>query len=195
MTMRFAPMRLAFVVCLSLLPALPGVAQAAPLELLRKGSEITFSVKQMGVEVSGRFGRFDAHVDWVAGDVPKSSAKISVDIASLTTGDEEADATALDKPWLNQAAFPQATFASTTIRRSGSDYVADGTLTIRGHSQQARAPFTLVPQADGALVVEGEFVVRRTDFGVGGGEWNEGELVANEVPVRFRLVLVPAKDE
>jgi polyisoprenoid-binding protein YceI len=182
-------MRPVFATCLSLLLVLPVAVHAAPRSVLRAGSEIGFQVTQMGVAVSGRFARFDARIDWVADDPAKSSAEVSVDIGSLTTGDADADAIALDKPWLNQSAFPQAKFTSTAIRRSRGDYLADGSLTIRGRSRQAHVPFKLTPQADGTLLVEGELSIRRTDFGVGGGEWNEGELVADEVPVRFRLRL------
>lgn len=178
--------------CLGLLLTLPVAAQAAPRKLLREGSEIAFSVTQMGVEVSGRFERFDADVDWVVDDPSKSSAEITVEIGSLTTGDEEADSIALDKPWLDRAGFPQAHFRSKGLRRiEGSRYEATGALTIRGRERPLKVPLTAKPQDGGALTLEGEFAIQRSDFGIGGGEWNEGDLVANSVPVRVRLQLAP----
>lgn len=183
-------MRTASAVCLGLLLALP--AQAAPRTLLREGSEIAFRVTQMGVDVSGRFARFDARVDWVADDPAKSSAEVSVDIGSLTTGDEDADAVALDKPWLDLAAHPQAHFRSVAVRRLDAQrYEATGTLTIRGRSRPLKLPFTLQMQDGGAALLEGEFGIRRTDFGIGGGAWDEGDLVADLVPVHVRLRLAP----
>lgn len=167
-------------------------AFAAPREVVAARSEIAFSVKQMGVPVSGRFTRFDAQIDLDPARPAASSAQVSVDIGSLTTGDEEADGVALDAPWLNLAGFPKATFKSRAVRALGDDrFEVNGTLTIRGAAREVTVPFVLQPQSGGAALASGELRLRRTDFGIGGGEWNEGELVANEVPVRFRLWLAP----
>ncbi|HEX4896457.1 MAG TPA: YceI family protein [Solimonas sp.] len=176
-----------------LLLALP-LAQAAPRPLVAERSEIAFSVKQMGVPVSGKFTRFEALVDLDLAKPEAGSAKLSVDIASLSTGDEEADAVALDKPWLDRAGFPKASFQSSGVKALGGErYEARGTLTIRGKSRPLTVPFSAQPQKDGSLRLAGEFSLRRADFGIGGGEWNEGDLVAPEVPVRFTLWLAPAR--
>jgi polyisoprenoid-binding protein YceI len=163
---------------------------AAPRTLDRQNSRIEFAVKQMGVEVSGRFERFDAQIDLDSSDPAASSATVTVDIASLTTGDADADEIALDKPWLDRAGFPKATFTSSSVRSTGSDrFEAIGMLEIRGKSRGITVPFETREQADGSTLVTGGFSVRRSDFGIGGGEWNEGDLVANDVPVRFSLHL------
>lgn len=176
--------------CLGLLLVLPAAAQAAPRKLLREDSEIAFRVTQMGVEVSGRFQGFDARIDWIADDPTRSSAEITVEIGSLTTGDEEADGIALDKPWLDRAGFPQAHFRSKSVRRlEGSRYEVTGALTIRGRERPLTLSLTARSQDGGALTLEGEFAIRRSDFGIGGGEWNEGDLVADSVPVHVRLRL------
>ena len=52
-----------------------------------------------------------------------------------------------------------------------------------------KTPFTLKNQPDGSAIASGELTLKRTDFGIGGGEWNEGDLVANDVTVRFRINL------
>lgn len=175
-------------VLLAALLIVPGVAPAAATVVYDE-SEIAFSVKQMGAPVSGKFGRFTADVSLDPAHPEKGSAQISVDIASITTGMEEGDETARDKPWLDADGFPKATFKSTSVRGLGGPrYEAKGTLTIRGKSRDVTVPFTLKP-ADGKTVVAGDFSIRRTDFGIGGGEWNEGDLVADEVPVHFRLTL------
>src|SRR3546814_10901773 len=91
----------------------------------------------MGVTGSGQFTRFDAIIDLDPMKPETSSAKISVDIASLTTGDNDADAIAVDKPWLDKATFPQALFTSSAVKRVGPDrYEVKGALTIRGRSEE-----------------------------------------------------------
>lgn len=178
--------------CLVILLVLPAAVQASPRKVLREDSEIAFRVTQMGVEVSGRFERFDARIEWVADDPTRSSAEITVEIGSLTTGDEDADGIALDKPWLDRAGFPQAHFRSKSLRRlEASRYEVTGTLTIRGRERPLTLTLGVKSQDGGALTLEGEFAILRSDFGIGGGEWNEGDLVANSVPVHVRLQLAP----
>lgn len=171
-----------------------GSAVAAERTVDKAGSEIAFSVKQMGVTVGGNFSRFDAKIDLDSDKPEQSRAEISVDVTSLTTGDADSDAVALDKPWLNKLDFPKAMFKSTAVRALGPNrYEAKGMLTIRGKPREVTVPFTAQDQAGGATLLSGQFTLRRADFGIGGGEWNEGDLVANEVPVRFKLKLAPAR--
>jgi polyisoprenoid-binding protein YceI len=168
--------------------AFAATAAERPLDLTK--SEIGFSVKQMGVAVSGKFKRFTARIVLDPAKLESASAEVKVDIASIDTGDEEGDATAKDKPWLDAAGFPQATFKSTSVRALGGDrYEVKGTLTIRGKPREISVPLILKKQPDGSSLATGEFQIRRTDFGIGGGEWNEADLVGNEVPVHFRLTL------
>lgn len=163
---------------------------AAPRPLITAKSSIDFSVKQMGVAVKGSFKRFTATVDLDDKNLAAARAEVSVDIASLTTGDADADAIALDKPWLDRAQFPQARFVSSSIKSLGPNrYEAKGTLTIRGKSREITVPLRTQAQPDGGLIASGELSVRRSDFSIGGGEWNEGDMVANEVPVTFKLSL------
>ncbi len=153
-------------------------------------SEIGFSVKQMGVAVSGRFTRFTAKIDLDPAKPEKSSAEVTVDVGSIDTGSEEGDDTARDKAWLDVSGFPKATFKSTSVRATAPDrYEVKGSLSIRGKPREITVPLTLKNQPDGSAIASGEFQIRRTDFGVGGGEWNKDDLVANEVPVHFRLTL------
>ncbi len=165
---------------------------AAPRALEPAESEIAFSVKQMGVAVSGTFSRFDAKIDLDGARPEASSAQISVDIASLSTGDEDADGIALDKPWLDRLGFPKATFKSSAVRALAQGrYEARGLLTIRGVSRDITVPFNTREQADKRTLISGSFTIKRADFGIGGGEWNEGDLVAADVPVTFKLMLAP----
>lgn len=168
-------------------------AQAGPRPLLAAQSRIEFSVKEMGVTVSGQFRRFDADIDFDPAKPAGARVAVTVDIASLTTGDDDADRIALDKPWLDRAGFPKASFVSSAVSAGGGTrYLARGRLTIRGVSREISVPLSAEPQPDGGLLARGGFTVRRADFGIGGGEWNEGGVVADEVPVTFSLRLGPA---
>lgn len=169
---------------------LSGAAQAAPRTLVPGQSKIEFAIKQMGVSVSGEFRQFSAQLDFDAAKPKATRAEVLVQIASLHSGDDDTDQTALNSDWLNVAKFPQARFVSSALKPLGGDrYEASGTLSIRGLSRPLVVPLSLKPQADGKLLAEGSFVLMRGDFGIGGGEWNQGDVVAKDVSVRFHLLL------
>ncbi len=178
-----------FIVCL-----MPAAACAAERAVQYDKSEVAFTVTEMGVGVSGKFTRFTAHIDLDAARPELARANIDVETSSITTGDDEADAEAAKKPWLDAAGFPKAQFTSKTIRAlGGGKYEATGTLTLKGKPRELKLPFELKTSADGSSVITGGFTLKRTDFGIGGGEWNEEDVVANEVPVRFRLALAATR--
>ncbi|MGH8454449.1 MAG: YceI family protein [Nevskiales bacterium] len=173
-----------------LLPFMSGLVLASERPLIPDKSEIGFTVTQMGVGVSGSFRRFSAKIDLDPAKTEKGSAEIEVDIASIATGEPDADTEALTRPWLDAAGFPKATFKSSALRElGGGRYEVKGLLSLKGKPRELTVPFTFRQQADGSTVASGEFALRRTDFDIGGGEWNEDDLVANEVPVRFRFTL------
>jgi len=165
-------------------------AEAEPRPVLLAESRIEFSIKQMGVTVSGLFRKFDAQIELDPQHLESAHAEVTVEIGSLTTGDDDADQIALDKPWLNRAQFPQARFVSSSVKRTGDQrYEVSGMLTVRGQSRPITVPLQTQSQADGSVLATGSFTLRRADFGIGGGEWNQGDIVAKDVPVMFRLVL------
>ena len=165
---------------------------ATPRALLPEESQIEFSVKEMGVPVVGKFTQFEAAIDIDLTKPEKSSANLRIDIGSLTTGNEEADAIAIDPDWLDKAHAPYATFKSASIRAlGGGRYEAEGTLNIRNKERDVAIQFSSSEQAGGKTVIVSDFTIKRSEFGIGGGVWNEGGVVGEEVPVKVRLTLAP----
>lgn len=180
-----------------LAPVLLGVfsvdALATPFALLSDESQIEFVVKEMGVPVTGKFARFQADIDIDSRNPEKSSASIRIEVGSLTTGNEEADAIAVDTNWLDGSHAPFALFRSMSIRSlGGGRFVARGTLNIRNKERNIELQFVRSDSAPQKMLIDGNLVIHRTEFGIGGGEWNEGGVVAEEIPVKVHLALAPA---
>ena len=172
---------------------LSNLAIAAPRTLLPEEGQIEFIVKEMGVPVSGNFKRFDAAIDIDPVKPEKSSAALRIDIGSLATGNDEADALAVGPDWRDKAHAPYATFKSVSIRDLGKGrYEATGTLNIRNKERAFAIPFSAADQAVGKTIVTSEFMIKRSDFSIGGGVWNEGDVVAPEILVKVRVALAPA---
>jgi len=163
---------------------------ATPRTLIPNESQIAFVVKEMGVPVSGEFKRFEAAIDIDPVKPEKSNANMHIEIASLSTGSDEADAIAVDSDWLDKVHAPHAIFKSASIRAlGGGRYEAKGTLTIRNKERSLFIQFSSSDQAGGKTVITSDFIIKRSEFGIGGGVWNEGGVVAEEIPVKVKLTL------
>jgi polyisoprenoid-binding protein YceI len=167
--------------------ALPALAQ--PRAHLAPGSEIAFSTKQMGVPVEGKFGKFSCDIALDPKKPETGRVSFSIDTGSARFGAAETDAEVVKPVWLNVAKFPQATFQSSAIKAAGpGKYEVAGKLTIKGTSQDVVVPVQ-VAQSGGSSTASGSFTLKRLVFKIGEGEWADTSMVADEVVVRFKLML------
>jgi polyisoprenoid-binding protein YceI len=168
-------------------------AFAAPLTVDLAKSEIAFVSKQMGVPVEGKFRRFTVELDFDPKKPEAGRVKLDIDTGSIDAGSAEADAEVIRKPWFNVAQFPKATFVSQTVKALGGErYSVTGPMTAKGRTVNVTAPFT-VKVAGASQVFSGVFVIKRNDFGIGDGPWNDPDTVADEVQVKFRITTAVAK--
>ena len=171
--------------------AAPALAQSAPpaATLVNAGSEIEFTTRQMGVPVQGRFGTFTAQIALDPKHPETGSVTLGIDTGSARFGSAELDGEVGKALWLNVAKFPQATFRSSTIRATGPGrFEVAGKLGIKGTIRDVLVPVQ-VARTGANSVASGSFTIKRLDFLVGEGEWADTSLLANEVAVRFKLVL------
>lgn len=161
----------------------------AQQKLVPAQSEIVFVSKQMGVPVEGRFKKFDAQVAFDPKQPATSKIGFTVDLASASLGAAETEAEVAKPGWFNTKAFPQATFQSTAIKAlGGGKFEVAGKLSIKGNSRDVLVPAT-VTQSGGNTLAAGSFTIKRLEYKIGEGEWNDPSLVADEVQVRFKLTL------
>jgi polyisoprenoid-binding protein YceI len=161
----------------------------AQQKLVPAQSEIVFVSKQMGVPVEGRFKKFDAQVVFDPKQPATSKIGFTVDLASASLGAAETEAEVAKPGWFNTKAFPQATFQSTAIKAlGGGKFEVAGKLSIKGSSRDVLVPAT-VTQGGGNTQAAGSFTIKRLEYKIGEGEWNDPSLVADEVQVRFKLTL------
>ena len=167
-------------------------AVAAPRLLIAEQSQIAFVVKEMGVPVSGKFNHFQATIDIDLAQLQKSSALIKIDVGTLDTENAEADAIATGPDWLDRGRTQYAVFKSTAIRSLDNNrFEATGKLSIRNIERPIVIQFSSTDQADGKTVIVSDFEIRRSEYGIGGGVWNEGGVVAEAIPVNVRFTLAP----
>jgi polyisoprenoid-binding protein YceI len=161
----------------------------AQQKLVLAESEIAFISKQLGVPVSGKFKKFDAEVSFDPKKPEAAKVNFTVDLLSADIGNSETE-TELKKPgWFNSAKVSAATFQSSSVKSLGAGkFEFSGKLSVKGISQNVIVPVT-VTQSGGKSRAVGSFNLKRLDFKIGDGDWNDVTLVANEVVVNINLSL------
>jgi polyisoprenoid-binding protein YceI len=168
--------------------ALAGPAQAQQ-KLVPAQSEISFTSKQMGVPVDGKFKKFDATIAFDPKKPEAGSIAFSIDLTSAQIGDSETMAELAKPVWFDSKRVPQATFQSSSVKAAGpGKFEVAGKLDIKGNKRDVVVPVTLA-QAGGATTATGAFVIKRLDFRIGEGDWSDTSMVANDVQVKFKLAL------
>ena len=169
----------------------PALAQPKPAQLVAAGSEIVFTTKQMGVPVEGRFGSFTAQIVLDPKKPDSGSVNFTIATGSARFGSPELDAEVPKPTWLDVAKFAQASFVSSAIKAAGPGrFDVAGKLSIKGAVRELTVPVQLQQTAGGATsTASGSFTLKRLDFKVGEAEWADTSLLANDIVVRFKLVL------
>ena len=161
-------------------------AQAAPYQsIVPAKSSVTFSYKQMGVAMDGRFKKFAAQVNFDPTKAEQAKASFEVDLTSVDTGSGEADQEVVTKSWFNTAAFPKAQFVAKQIKQTApNQYEVQGTLSIKGLTRDVKFPMKHTAQGKDGLLT-GSFTMKRADYTIGEGMWAKFDVVANDIQVTF----------
>ncbi|MDH5538119.1 MAG: YceI family protein [Rhizobacter sp.] len=161
----------------------------AQTKLLPAQSEISFTIKQMGVPVSGKFNKFDAQISFDPKKAEAGSINFNIDLTSAAIGDADTMAELTKPGWFDSKRVPQASFQSSAVNPTGpGKFDVAGKLIIKGNVRDALVPVTLT-QSAGTTLATGAFVIKRLEFKIGDGDWADTSLVANEVQVKVKLAL------
>ncbi|OYY93808.1 MAG: hypothetical protein B7Y41_10100 [Hydrogenophilales bacterium 28-61-23] len=175
------------ILALSVAPALAGEWKIDSAK-----SQIGFVIKQMNVPVEGGFSRFDVHAEFDPAKPEAGQFKVEIDLASIDTGSAEGDAEVKRPAWFDIARYPKAGFVSKTIKKDGPGrYTVSGDFTLKGRARPLLAPFILTPQPGGGWLASGRATLKRSQFDIGGGEWADPSVVADDLEARFKFLLKP----
>ncbi|MFE3835516.1 cytochrome b/b6 domain-containing protein [Pseudogemmobacter sonorensis] len=139
---------------------------------------LSFTVRQMGAEVSGGFAGWTAAIrfDEPAVEGRNGAVRVEIDTTSLSLGSVTDQAKGAD--FFDIANHPTAIFDATIRPAEGADgasHVAEGSLTLRGVSHEVALPFALEIR-DGVATMQGQTVLDRRDYGMGENYGDEGTV-------------------
>lgn len=168
--------------------ALPGLASAADYAVQPTGSTLAFHGNFQGSGFDGHFDKFDAAIAYDPAHLDASKFDVNVDLSSARTGDSDRDTALPGSDFFNVAQFPKAHFVTTGFHQDGGKVIADGNLTLHGVTRPVSLTVDFKPNGNNAtLDVKG--TVKRLDFGVGGGDYADTSVIANDVTVTAHLNL------
>jgi polyisoprenoid-binding protein YceI len=162
-------------------------------------SAIAFTVRHMVVSrTRGRFTRWSGQVRFDPANPSASSVEVTIDPASLDTGDAQRDAHLRSADFFDVEKFPTASFRSTRLEDLGGDrYRISGDLTVHGITKPVVLESTY--EGSGKDPWGGEragFIastsIDRREFGL---EWNKaldtgGLLVGEKVELSLEVEAV-----
>lgn len=154
-------------------------------------TEIGFSVRHMMFsKVRGRFTGWTAELSLNKDDLLKTDVKVTIDVSSIDTANEQRDAHLRSGDFFNAEAFPSLVFESTGISRDGDDFIVDGQLTIRDTTRPVRLKASITgegqdPWGNQRLGFAVSTKINRKDFGL---TWNQaletgGVLVGEDIQI------------
>lgn len=166
-------------------------------------SAVTFSAKHMMItSVRGSMKIRDFDLSFDPENLEGSSVRVSLDAASIDTGQEARDQHLVSDDFLKTDAHPTIDFASTKIVADGDGYAMHGDLTIRGETRPVvlDAEFGgIVPNMQGGerAAFNATTKINREDFGL---TWNValeqgGLLVSKDIKVEIDLAAVSSETE
>jgi len=169
---------------------LPAAAQDWKVDYSK--SQIGFVIKQMNVPVEGNFGRYSIKASFDAAKPEQGTFQVDLDIASINTGSEEGNGEAKRPAWFDTARYPKATFISRSIKKDAAGiFTVTGDVTIKGRTRSLNVPLILTPQRGGGWLASGRLELKRSQFDIGGGEWADPSVVADDLEARFKILLNP----
>ena len=161
-------------------------------------TRIGFSAKHaMVATVRGAFGVFDGTLVLDGENPANSTAQVSIDSASVDTGNADRDAHVRSGDFLDVETFPKLSFVSREVRIDGDDFELVGDLTVKDVTRSV----TIAVETEGIVAdpwgntragFSGETTISRKDFGL---TWNValeagGILVGDKIKITLDVSAV-----
>jgi polyisoprenoid-binding protein YceI len=137
-----------------------------------------YAVKFSAASTSGIFKTLKGDISFDEKNLAASKFNVTIDVASINTGNGLKNTHAKGDKWLDAKKFPVIKFTSKAITKSGNGYNAKGELAMHGVKKEINIPFTFAKNT-----FAGNFEVNRNDFGIGSPGGKVDDVIKLEVTV------------
>jgi len=137
-------------------------------------SQIGFKIRHLVAKSSGRFTKFEGAITVVAKDTAKTKGEVTIDAASINTGNAARDKHLRGADFFEVEKFPTITFKSTAVKEVEKGKLqVTGDLTMHGVTKSITFPITnagtragMKPGSVVAGFIDGALKINRNDFGI-----------------------------
>ena len=138
-----------------------------------------------GGEVGGIFKTLKGTIAFDEQNLATSAFDITIDVASVNTGNGLMNTHFKSAEWFDAAKFPSIHFTSKKVEKTATGYQVTGELEMHGVKKVITLPFTFQNKGTTGLFA-GKFTVNRSDFHIGkpGGEVEEKVTLDIKIPVK-----------
>lgn len=191
--MRTLPLLLLLLLCQSLIPAW---AEPLRYRVDPAHTQIGFAVERFGFNrVLGRFDGVQGELWFDEAEPTRSTVRVTVAMAGLSSGDAQRDEHLRGARWLNASEHAQAQFVSGAIRPLGEGrFAVEGQLTLLGQTQPIQLEMRInrvaaYPPNPKQRVVgfSGSAALSRQQFGLR----TASTLIGDAVTLQIELLAVP----
>jgi len=149
----------------------------------------------MVTKVRGGFNDFAGTIHLDGNDPAKSSAELTVEVASVDTRNEQRDGHLRTNDFFDAPTHPQLTFVSTAVEQLDEEnYRVTGDLTIKGVTKSVTVDWEFSglatdPYGNVRVGFEGKSTLNRSDYGVAFNAALEtgGLLVSEKITLEFEI--------
>jgi polyisoprenoid-binding protein YceI len=141
-----------------------------------------YNIQFSNSEVGGIFKKFSGTIDFDEANVAASKFNVSVEVASINTGNALQNKTAKSAEWFDAVKYPYIKFTSSKIEKNASGYKVTGQLEMKGIKKDISFPFTF-KKTGSTAVFNGEFSINKNDFKVG----KPGDGVSETIKIKMSV--------
>jgi polyisoprenoid-binding protein YceI len=131
-----------------------------------------YSVKFDGGDPAGEFKGLKGIVRFDPGNLEASLFDVSIDVATINTGNGMKNTHAKSDKWLDAEKYPEIKFTSHSITKTANGFETKGILDMHGVQKEITIPFTFEDN-----VFKGGLEVNRLDFDINTAEPKHGAAV------------------
>ena len=129
---------------------------------VKEGYSIRFESK----DPSGVFKKMQGDIIFDKKDLAGSSFNLSIDVASISTGNGMKNKKAMTSVWFEAQKYPKIEFKSTKLVKTEKGYQVHGNMMIKGVKRFRKIPMNVINGKAG-LVFKGSFWVDRSFYKIG----------------------------
>lgn len=151
----------------------PKQAATGAYQMETRHTQVLFSILHAGLtDYYGRFDKVSGSLLFDSHQPEKSSVDVSIDTASVNLKAPELIGELTAKQVFDSADFPQATFKSTSVVRTGPvSGKVTGDLTIKGITKPVTFNVTFRGTANGQVAFHADAVIKRSDYDMTSMRW------------------------